>query len=41
MRMEMSEIFSPLLGILHDSIVYLQRHSAGGEILNLSAMLSS
>jgi hypothetical protein len=29
MRMEMSEVFSPLLGILHDSIAYVQRHNAG------------
>lgn len=31
MRMEMSEIFSPLLGILHESIMYLQRHSSGKQ----------
>ena len=29
MRMEMSEIFAPLLGILHESIIYLQRHHEG------------
>ena len=29
MRMEMSEIFSPILAILHESIKNLQRHNAG------------
>jgi hypothetical protein len=29
MGTEMSEIFNPLLGILHDSIVCLQRHYTG------------
>jgi hypothetical protein len=27
--MEMSEVFSPLLGVLFDSITYLQRYNAG------------
>jgi hypothetical protein len=29
MRMEMSEIFSPILAILHESIKYLQMHITG------------
>ena len=29
MRVEMSEIFSPILAILHDSIKYLQMHIIG------------
>lgn len=33
MRIEMSEIFEPALGILHDSIVYLQMHYSGKYIV--------
>jgi len=29
MRIEMSEIFDPALGILYDSVIYLQRHFSG------------
>jgi hypothetical protein len=32
MRMEMSEVFSPLLGIFHDTIVYQQRYYASGYL---------
>ena len=46
MRMEMSEIFDPLLAILHQSIRYLQRHNTGklgripprGEILRVVSL---
>ena len=29
MRMEMSEVFNPLFGVLFESIQYLQRYNAG------------
>lgn len=28
-RMELLEVFDPILGIMHDSVVYLQRHYNG------------
>lgn len=33
MRMEMSEVFSPLLGVLYESVMYLQRYNAGESCL--------
>ena len=28
-RMELLEVLEPIVGIMHDSVVYLQRHSNG------------
>jgi hypothetical protein len=41
MRMEMSEVFSPLLGILHDSIAYVQRQNAGKQWACLQVALAN
>jgi hypothetical protein len=37
MRIEMSEIFEPALGILFESITYLQKHHSGKHIVYSSA----
>lgn len=36
MRMEMSEIFEPALGIMFDSITYLQNHFSGKHTAYIS-----
>jgi hypothetical protein len=30
-RMELLDVFEPLLGVMHDSVTYLQRHFNGGS----------
>jgi hypothetical protein len=40
MRIEMSEIFEPALGILFESIMYLQKHYSGKHIVYSSAWVS-
>jgi hypothetical protein len=40
-RIEMSEIFSPLLGVLFEPIMYLQRYNAGKLRLTRSDTASS
>ena len=39
MRIEMSEIFEPALGILFESITYLQKHHSGKHIVYSSAWI--
>jgi hypothetical protein len=31
-RMELLDVFEPLLGVMHDSVTYLQRHFNGGSV---------
>ena len=39
MRMEMSEIFEPALGIMFDSITYLQNHFSGKHTVYTSTQV--
>ena len=38
-RMELLEVFEPLMGIMHESVVYLQRHFNGTTFFRLLCAL--